>query len=62
MVFSLVAFASLTGRPIPGAITQASGRKLSWRGVMGDEQYDCLGRTALVVARVSKVGWALEKI
>jgi hypothetical protein len=61
MVFSVVAFASLTGSPIAGAIVQACGG--SYLGAqLWAASAMLLGAAALVVARVSKIGWVLGKI
>ncbi|KAI8626144.1 MFS monocarboxylate transporter [Xylariaceae sp. FL1651] len=60
MVFSVVAFASLTGSPIGGAIVQASGGNY-----LGAQLYAAssmlLGAGALTIARICKTGWVLKK-
>ncbi|KAI0536137.1 MFS monocarboxylate transporter [Xylaria digitata] len=61
MVFSVVAFASLTGSPIAGAIVQTSGGSYLGAQLWAASSM-LLGAVALVVARVSRVGWTLEKI
>lgn len=59
MVFSIVAFASLTGSPIGGAIVQASGG-----GYLPAQMWAAssmlLGVGALVAARMSRTGWVLK--
>ncbi|KAI0547590.1 MFS general substrate transporter [Xylaria curta] len=61
MVFSVVAFASLTGSPIAGAIVQACGGSYLGAQLWAASSM-LLGAAALVVARVNRVGWALKKI
>ncbi|KAI0506270.1 MFS monocarboxylate transporter [Xylaria bambusicola] len=61
MVFSVVAFASLTGVPIAGAIIEASGGRYLGAQLWA-ASITLLGAVALLVARVSKVGWARTKI
>ncbi|KAI0096702.1 MFS monocarboxylate transporter [Nemania sp. FL0031] len=61
MVFSIVAFATLTGSPIADAIVQASGGSYLGAQLWAASSM-LLGAMALVVARVIKVGWTLEKI
>ncbi|KAI1342354.1 MFS general substrate transporter [Xylariaceae sp. FL0016] len=60
MVFSVVAFASLTGSPIAGAIVEASGGDY-----LGSQLWAAtsmlLGAVALAAARVSRTGWVLRK-
>ncbi|KAI1631586.1 MFS general substrate transporter [Biscogniauxia mediterranea] len=60
MVFSVVAFASLTGSPVAGAIMQASGGSY-----LGAQLWAAgsmlLGAGALAAARVSRTGWVLRK-
>lgn len=60
MVFSVVAFASLTGSPVAGAIVQASGGSYLGAQLWAASSM-LLGAAALVVARVSKVGWGFQK-
>ncbi|KAI2470514.1 MFS general substrate transporter [Annulohypoxylon bovei var. microspora] len=60
MVFSVVAFASLTGSPVAGAIVQASGG--SYLGAqMWAASSMLLGALALAAARVSRTGWVLRE-
>ncbi|KAI0024310.1 MFS monocarboxylate transporter [Xylariomycetidae sp. FL0641] len=59
MVFSVVAFASLTGSPVAGAIVQASDG--SYLGAqMWAATSMLLGAVALAVARVCRTGWVLR--
>ncbi|KAI1781346.1 MFS general substrate transporter [Hypoxylon cercidicola] len=60
MVFSVVAFATLTGTPVAGAIIQASGRSYLGAQLWAASSM-LLGAGALAVARVSKTGWVLKK-
>ncbi|KAF2184876.1 MFS general substrate transporter [Zopfia rhizophila CBS 207.26] len=61
MVFSVVAFASLTGSPIAGAIVQSQGGNY-----LGAQMWAAssmlLGAIALVAARVSRTGWIAKKV
>lgn len=59
MVFTLVAFASLTGSPIAGAILQASGGSYL-PAQMWAASSMLLGAGALVAARLCKTGWVLK--
>lgn len=59
MVFSLVAFASLTGSPIAGAIVQASGGDYV-SAQMWAASTMLLGAGALTAARLSRTGWVLK--
>ncbi len=60
MVFSVVAFASLTGSPVAGAIVQASGG--SYLGAqMWAATSMLLGAAGLAAARVSQTGWVLRR-
>ncbi|OTB09045.1 hypothetical protein M426DRAFT_316339 [Hypoxylon sp. CI-4A] len=60
MVFSVVAFATLTGAPIAGAIIQASGGSYLGAQLWAASSM-LLGAGALVMARVGRIGWALKK-
>ncbi|KAI1417327.1 MFS general substrate transporter [Hypoxylon sp. FL1857] len=61
MVFSVVAFASLTGSPVAGAIIERSGGNY-----LGAQMWAAssmlLGAVALAAARVSRTGWVLKKL
>ncbi|KUI73762.1 Riboflavin transporter MCH5 [Cytospora mali] len=59
MVFSLVAFASLTGSPIAGAIVQASGGSYL-PAQMWAASSMLLGAGALAAARLYRTGWVLK--
>lgn len=60
MVFSVVAFASLTGSPIAGAlIDRDGGRYLGAQVWAGTSMM--LGAVALTVARVARTGWKLRE-
>ena len=59
MVFSVVAFASLTGSPIAGALIQADGGTY-----LGAQTWAAtsmlLGALALTIARVGRTGFVLR--
>jgi MFS family permease len=60
MVFSVVAFACLTGSPIAGAIIERNqGQYLGAQTWAGTSML--LGAAALSVARVSRTGWKLQR-
>jgi hypothetical protein len=59
MVFSVVAFASLTGSPIAGALIQADGGKYVGAQVWAATSM-LLGAAALTVARLGRTGLILR--
>lgn len=59
MVFSVVAFASLTGSPIAGALIQADGGTYLGAQIWGATSM-LLGAVALTVARVGRTGLVLQ--
>ena len=59
MVFSVVAFASLTGSPIAGAIIEADGGTYLAAQIWGATSM-LLGAVALTGARVGRTGWVLR--
>lgn len=59
MVFSVVAFACLTGSPIAGAIVQASGGSYLGAQLWAASSM-LLGAVFLAAARVSRTGWVLR--
>lgn len=59
MVFSVVAFASLTGSPIAGALIQAEGGTFLGAQIWGATSM-LLGAAALTVARVARTGFVVR--
>lgn len=59
MVFSVVAFASLTGSPIAGALIQADGGKYMGAQIRGATSM-LLGAAALIIARIGRTGLVLH--
>ena len=59
MVFSVVAFASLTGSPIAGALIQADGGTYLGAQIWAATSM-LLGAAALTVARVGRTGLVLQ--
>lgn len=59
MVFSVVAFASLTGSPIAGALIQADGGNYLVAQIWAATSM-LLGAVALIVARVGRTGLVLQ--
>ncbi|KAI2619632.1 MFS general substrate transporter [Hypoxylon sp. NC1633] len=60
MVFSVVAFATLTGSPIAGAIIQSSGGSYLGAQIWAATSM-LLGAVFLAAARVSRTGWVLKQ-
>jgi hypothetical protein len=58
-VFTLVAFATLTGSPIAGALIQASGGDYL-AAQMWAASSMFLGAVALIFARLKRTGWELK--
>ena len=59
MVFSVVAFAALTGSPIAGALVQAGGGTYLGAQIWAATSM-LLGVVALTGARVGRTGWVLQ--
>ena len=59
MVFSIVAFAALTGSPVAGALIQADGGRYLGAQIWAATGM-ILGAVALAIARIGRTGWNLK--